>query len=76
MQTEVIWKARQQEVIEEVTGLLEVDKAMTETPRWFTTCTHAMKNIIHRMTPDELIALDKQVKVLSKKGYNEQQQWK
>jgi len=56
--TEIIWNTRQQEVLEEIAKILNVKEAMTQTPGWFSVQTWATKNIIAKMTPAELKALD------------------
>ena len=72
--TDVIWHTRQQDVMEEIGKILHVDEATTETNGWFLARTPVIKNIIDRMSPDELTVLDAQVELFAQKGYEEKHQ--
>jgi hypothetical protein len=72
--TDVIWHTRKADVMKEIGTILDLDEATTGTPGWFPARTHAIKNIIAKMTPDELHELDAEVERLSKNGYDEKQQ--
>ena len=72
--TDVIWHTRQQDVMEEIGKILHVDEATMETNGWFLARMPAIKNIIDRMSPDELTALDAQVELFAQKGYEEKHQ--
>jgi hypothetical protein len=72
--TDIIWQMRQQDVMVEVAKILKLDEATTRTPGWFSARTPAMKNIIDRMTQEELRELDLEVEDMTKKGYDEEVQ--
>lgn len=70
--TEIIWHTRQQDVLEEIAKILGVEKATTQTPGWFAARTPAIKNIIARMTAEELRGLMREVQEWAKKGNNDE----
>jgi multimeric flavodoxin WrbA len=72
--TDVLWHIRKDDVMEEIGKILNVDKATTATPGWFSARTTAIKNIVDRMSPDELTELDGEVEKLKNTGYDEKHQ--
>jgi hypothetical protein len=68
---DVLWNTDKELVMEEIANLLEVDHATTETPGWFSVRSKATKNIIQKMSPEELEELDEEVEKIASKGYNE-----
>jgi hypothetical protein len=58
--------------MDEIAKILNVDEATTQTPGWFTVRTAAIKNVITKMTPDELRQLDMEVEEVGKQGNNEE----
>ena len=69
--TEVIWHTRWQDIMDEIANILGMEEVTTETQGWFASRTPAIKNIINRMTGDELSALDIQVEEIALHGYDE-----
>ena len=62
--------------MDEITNILGVEEATTKTQGWLAAQTPAIKNIINRMTGDELTALDIQVEKIVLHGYDEILQWR
>lgn len=73
---EVIWHTRRKNVMKEITNILDVEGAMTKTDGWFAAWTLAIKNLIDKMTLEDLTALDAQIEEISNKGYNDMQLWR
>lgn len=66
--TEIIWGTRRQDVMDEIAKILNLEEATTQTPGWFPVRTQAIKNIIEKMTPEEVRKLDMEVEETAKRG--------
>jgi hypothetical protein len=71
--TEIVWRTRKQDVMDEIAKILNVEEATTQMPGWFTVRTAAIKNVIAKMTPEEVQGLNMQVEDTAKMGNNEEQ---
>ena len=69
--TEVIWHTQRQDVMDEIANILGVEEATTETQGWFAAQTPAIKNIINKMTGEELTALDIKVEEIALHSYDQ-----
>ena len=63
-------------MMNEIANILGVEEATTETQGWFAAWMPAIKNIINKMTGDELTALDIKVEEIALHGYDEILQWR
>ena len=66
----------QQDIMDEITNILGVEEATIKTQEWFAAQAPAIKNIINKMTGDELTALDIQVEEIALHSYDEILQWR
>jgi hypothetical protein len=71
---DVIWHTRPQDVMKEIGRILNVAEVTTATPGWFPARTPAIKSMIEKMSVGELAALDEEVRIMSRKGYDEKVQ--
>ena len=58
-------------MMNEIANILGVEEVITKTQGWFAVQTPAIKNIINKMTGDELTTLNIQVEEIAVHGYNE-----
>lgn len=74
--TEIVWKIRRQDVMEEIARLLgvEVANVSTSTAEWFTTRTTATKNVLEKMTPEDRAELLREKERIENQGYSEEYQ--
>ena len=72
-QSEVIWNQRREEVFAEITKLLDLESADTNTPGWFEMHLKAIWNIHDHMTDKEQLELEAEVARLTEEGYLEDQ---
>jgi hypothetical protein len=68
---DVLWHNRKQDVLNEIGIILGIDEVTTATPGWFEQRSLATKNIIEKMSKDELEDLDEMVSSIAEKGYDE-----
>ena len=71
---DVIWHMRKDDVMKEISTMLEVENATTQMLGWFAARTTAIKNIRDRMSQEEVAALETKIEVMSKEGYKEKHQ--
>ena len=67
---------RKADVFAEIATILGLQSADTSTPGWFSKRLPAIKNVIEKMTEEEKLKLDEEVKRISKEGYPEEQKRK
>ena len=61
--------------MDEIANILGVEEATTKTQGWFAAQTPAIKNIINKMTGEELTALDIKVEEIALHSYDQWAQW-
>ena len=71
---DVIWHMRKDDVMKEISTMLEVENATTQMLGWFAARTTAIKNIRDRMSQEEVAALEAKIEAMSKEGYKEKHQ--
>ena len=54
--------------MDEIAKILNLEETTTQTPGWFPVRTQAIKNIIEKMTPEEVRKLDMEVEETAKRG--------
>ncbi|KAF8814119.1 hypothetical protein BYT27DRAFT_7250340 [Phlegmacium glaucopus] len=69
--SEVIWKIQQDLVLAEIANMLGLEEANTTTPGWFAKRLPAIANMLERMTPEGMAALDADVERINRLGYPE-----
>lgn len=66
--TEILWYTQQVAVFQEITSILNIDSADTDTPGWFENRTKASKNLIAAMSPQEKKKLEDESERMWKEG--------
>jgi len=67
--TDIVWYKHQEKVFEEITSILNLETANTNTPGWFQLRTKAAKNIIQSMNEEDRKELEDEAERMLKEGF-------